>query len=235
MSERSTSLWLHGGLCAVYRVIRVMYRVIARSPAGPLLRVPVVERVHRRMTAPRVTCSDVVEIVRELSAAKVRMWLMGGWGCDALLGEQTRKHADLDLVIPETEERCAVQTLERLGFAVRTRFNSKLLNVAVELIDPRRRRKVALHFVDIDSRGGDGWRTSLSAPMRVIGLDSHELFATGRVSGHPLPCLSAPMQLLLHTGYEPGDDDRRDVSLLCSRFSLPPPPGYGTPAARPGE
>jgi lincosamide nucleotidyltransferase A/C/D/E len=219
----------------VYRVIRVIYRVIARSPAGPLLRVPVVERVHRRITAPRVTCSDVVEIVRELGAAGVRMWLIGGWGCDALLGEQTRRHADLDLVIPETEERLAMRTLERLGFAVRARFDSKLLNVAVELIDPRRRRKVALHFVDIDSREGNGWMTSLSAAMQVIGLESYELFATGGVNGHSLPCLSAPTQLLLHTGYEPGDEDRRDVSLLCSRFSLPPPPGYGMPAARPGE
>jgi hypothetical protein len=71
--------------------------------------------------------------------------------------------------------------------------------------------------------------------MQQIGLRSPEVFATGHVNGHELPCLAAPVQLLLHTGYEPNDDDRRDVSLLCSRFSLPLPPGYGSAADRPGQ
>ena len=33
----------------------------------------------------------------------VRAWLDGGWGVDALIGEQTRVHADLDIMIPWTD------------------------------------------------------------------------------------------------------------------------------------
>ena len=35
-----------------------------------------------------------------LQSAGVRVWLDGGWSVDALLGEQTRPHADLDLAVP---------------------------------------------------------------------------------------------------------------------------------------
>jgi lincosamide nucleotidyltransferase A/C/D/E len=227
--------WRARGDAALYRVIRVVYRVLARSPVHRLLSVSAVERLHRRVTAPRVTYADVVEILRALSAEGIRAWLIGGWGCDALLGEQTRNHSDLDLVIPESEEQQATHTLEGLGFGAYGRFSSRLLSEAVELIDRPRRRKVALHLVDIDSRKADCWKASLMAGMQEIGLDASELFATGYLNGDELPCLSAPVQLLLHIGYEPGEADRRDVSLLCSRFSLPLPPGYGPAAGRPGQ
>ena len=44
---------------------------------------------------------DVLEIVAYLDAAGVRVWLDGGWGVDALLGEQTRPHKDLDIVVEQ--------------------------------------------------------------------------------------------------------------------------------------
>jgi lincosamide nucleotidyltransferase A/C/D/E len=38
-----------------------------------------------------LTASDVLEILAWLEAAEVEIWLDGGWGHDALLGEQTRQ------------------------------------------------------------------------------------------------------------------------------------------------
>lgn len=32
-----------------------------------------------------------------LDARDAEVWVGGGWGVDALLGEQTRQHSDLDL------------------------------------------------------------------------------------------------------------------------------------------
>ena len=44
-----------------------------------------------------MTADAVLEVIATLEEASVRVWLDGGWGVDALLGEQTRNHADLDL------------------------------------------------------------------------------------------------------------------------------------------
>ena len=46
-----------------------------------------------------MTADDVVEIVAWLQAAQVDIWLDGGWGVDALVGEQTRAHKDLDVIV----------------------------------------------------------------------------------------------------------------------------------------
>src|SRR5690348_15995280 len=40
----------------------------------------------------------VLDLVALLEARRLRVWLSGGWAIDALLGEQTRPHDDLDLV-----------------------------------------------------------------------------------------------------------------------------------------
>lgn len=42
----------------------------------------------------------------------------GGWGIDALLGEQTRDHEDLDLVIGLDHALCAARALASSGYAL---------------------------------------------------------------------------------------------------------------------
>jgi lincosamide nucleotidyltransferase A/C/D/E len=41
-----------------------------------------------------VSAQDVISIYQRLMAAGIQVWLTGGWGIDALLGEQTRPHKD---------------------------------------------------------------------------------------------------------------------------------------------
>jgi lincosamide nucleotidyltransferase A/C/D/E len=43
----------------------------------------------------------VVALYLRLQAVGIPIWLDGGWGVDALLGEQTRPHDDLDIVVEE--------------------------------------------------------------------------------------------------------------------------------------
>ena len=43
--------------------------------------------------------ADVVTLYRAFAAADAPVWLMGGWGIDALLGRQTRRHHDLDVLV----------------------------------------------------------------------------------------------------------------------------------------
>ena len=50
-----------------------------------------------------MTGDDVATIVERLDGARIDAWLDGGWAVDALLGEQTRVHDDLDLIVRVTD------------------------------------------------------------------------------------------------------------------------------------
>uniref|UniRef100_UPI003F87D29B nucleotidyltransferase domain-containing protein n=1 Tax=Actinosynnema sp. TaxID=1872144 RepID=UPI003F87D29B len=43
--------------------------------------------------------ADVLAVLDLAEAAGARLWIDGGWGVDALLGERTRRHGDLDVVV----------------------------------------------------------------------------------------------------------------------------------------
>ena len=49
--------------------------------------------------APRMTADDVIAFVQLLKRHDINLYIDGGWGVDALLGEQTRPHADLDIAV----------------------------------------------------------------------------------------------------------------------------------------
>jgi hypothetical protein len=46
---------------------------------------------------------DVIDIYTSLENLGVEIWIDGGWGVDALLGEQTRPHKDLDIAIQQRD------------------------------------------------------------------------------------------------------------------------------------
>jgi len=53
-----------------------------------------------------IDAAEVLRVLGLLGRAGVEVWVDGGWGVDALLGEQTRPHGDLDLAL-RTEDRDA--------------------------------------------------------------------------------------------------------------------------------
>lgn len=61
---------------------------------------------------------SVVDLLRRFEAAGVSPWVDGGWGVDALLGYESSAHADLDLVILESEVPAALKALNAVGFVV---------------------------------------------------------------------------------------------------------------------
>jgi lincosamide nucleotidyltransferase A/C/D/E len=63
-----------------------------------------------------MTGADVLHVIDLLKAAGVPVWVDGGWGVDALLGEQTRLHDDLDLDLA-LEHRDLVRFLQAMGDA----------------------------------------------------------------------------------------------------------------------
>jgi lincosamide nucleotidyltransferase A/C/D/E len=163
-----------------------------------------------------IGADDLLEIVGRLEQAGVRMWLEGGWGVDALLGEQTREHDDLDLAVAHEDlEKC----FDALAEFERDADRSE--PPASYVLSDRADRRVDLHPLVLDARG-NGWQPA--GEDRWWLYTANGLRASGVVAGRELRCLSAELQLRHHLGYELDADDRRDLALLADRFGIPLPP-----------
>ena len=162
--------------------------------------------------------SDVTAVVEHLRLAGLSVWLDGGWGVDALLGAQTRAHDDLDCVIALEDAAKVINALASLGFVLGD--DERPTRFVMRHADDRR---VDFHTVTFDAEGGgvqqlqDGraWRYP---PQGFSGV--------GLVNGMTVSCISPEVQMLSHFGYEPDDNDRRDMRLLADRFGLELSPPY---------
>ena len=63
-----------------------------------------------------MTEADVVEVLGWLGEREIAVWLDGGWGVDALVGEQTRDHKDLDLIVRDDHVSRISDVLHEHGF-----------------------------------------------------------------------------------------------------------------------
>jgi lincosamide nucleotidyltransferase A/C/D/E len=164
-----------------------------------------------------IDADQALDVLARLQAAGVRAWIGGGWGIDALIGEQTRRHDDLDLAINTRDEAHTIQTLQQAGFRIvedhrPTRFVMRTSGGA----------EVDLHPVDFTHHGPGVQHVPDGNPF----LYPPDAFATGRIAGRLVPCLSAVQQVRFHLGYPPLDKDHHDMRLLRDRLGLTIPPPY---------
>ncbi|HEX5115814.1 MAG TPA: hypothetical protein VFW65_11510 [Pseudonocardiaceae bacterium] len=156
--------------------------------------------------------ADVAAVLDLL--AGVRTWVDGGWGVDALLGETSRDHADLDLVVVDV--RLARSALVGGGFRHVLR---DWLPTALALADDAG-REVDLHPVIPTSDGGGDQvlpgGSSFHYPAPVAGV----------IGGRAVSCVDAATQITCHLGYSPQDKDFADVRRLAGRFGISLPEPY---------
>jgi Aminoglycoside-2''-adenylyltransferase len=170
----------------------------------------------------RRACSgaDVLEVLEVLSAAGVEAWVDGGWGIDALIGEQSREHADVDLALPTRRWGRALRALESRSFAI-VRDDGPY---NVVLLDPLG-RLVDLHAFDDTTTvtGTDG--VARHGP-NGLAYEAGGFDGAGTIDGRSVPCMSAGFQMRSHTGYEVDEVDFHDVRLLHQRFGIAIPDDY---------
>lgn len=152
---------------------------------------------------------SVLSLIRE---ARADVWIGGGWGIDALIGEQTRDHRDLDLMHRQEQEAAVVAALADAGF-VET-LDWRPVRFVVTAPDGR---EIDLHPL-VFAEDGSATQASLE-PSRPFRYPA-SAFVTGEIGGTPVPCLSAEQQVHFHQGYEPADRDRHDMAQLRRVFGV---------------
>ena len=161
---------------------------------------------------------DVLEIVGLLRVRGVRLWIDGGWGVDALLGEQTRDHHDLDLAVEMADRDTYEAAVAEAGF--KFLYQDGPLNWVVR---DDRGLEIDVHLVDtsVELTDPNGKRVYGGIPYDVGCFDG-----IGVLGGVEVGCCTAEFQMKSHTGYEIGDTDVHDIAALHQRFGLPIPDIY---------
>ena len=155
----------------------------------------------------------VLDLLAQLDGVDV--WIDGGWAVDALLGEQTRVHDDLDLVSRIEDSARIMETLDGyvLGYGGPPH--------SFELVDGDG-HQVDVHPATFQPNGDavyamwDGGEWLFPA----AGFAGR-----GSILGVEVPCLTPEVVLVNHAaGYALDAEHQRDVHALSERFGLPLPP-----------
>jgi lincosamide nucleotidyltransferase A/C/D/E len=178
-----------------------------------------------------VTAEDVVEICKKLSANGIQVWLTGGWGIDALLGEQSRPHKDLDVIMLLDDMLRMTGLLSEDGYELDTLWSENQMvrdsngdetATAFVLIDPEGREFDA-HAITLDEQGNGipAWDEDES-----FIFAKEDLAGEGTVLGYAVQCITPESQKVCHSGYEIPEKQISDLELLNEKFGVGYPDGY---------
>jgi len=165
-------------------------------------------------TQPEMTANDAIEILKLLEKNDIIVIIDGGWGVDALLGEQTRPHEDLDVAVFHKDVPKIRVLLEARGYRDVPRDDTWECNFV--LGDDRG------HLFDIHSCTFD------EAGNNIFGVEYayDALQGEGSIDGYPVRCITPDWMVKFHIGYELDENDYHDTRLLCERFGIELPNEY---------
>jgi lincosamide nucleotidyltransferase A/C/D/E len=163
---------------------------------------------------PEMTIDDVLEMVQLFAQHHLDVCIDGGWGVDALLGEQTRVHTDLDIALPHQQVPLLRALLEARGFTDVPRDDTRDCNF---VLGDEVGRLIDFHSYTFDAAGN-----------LVFGVEYpfDSLTGSGFIAGQGVKCITPDWMVKFHTGYKLDENDYQDVKALCRRFGFEIPPDY---------
>ena len=163
--------------------------------------------------------SDVIDLYSSLENLGVKIWIDGGWSVDALLGEQSRSHQDLDIAIEEKDAPKLKEMLRGRGYKEIRLEDARDWNF---VLGDKYGRELDVHVIVFDSQGNGIYGPKENGEMYPAG----SLTGTGLIEGRTVRCVSAEWMVKFHSGYELRDKDFQDVSALCTKFGIDLPSEY---------
>ena len=167
---------------------------------------------------------DVIGICRLLEADGIQVWLTGGWGVDALLGEQTRPHKDLDVIMLVDDVIRMRELLDREGYGLKELWSENLWAMDASgcetatafVLRDSMGREIDAHAMHLDAQGNGlpAWESE------GLIFQRQDLAGEGLIGGVPVRCITPQMQVMCHTGYALPEVQVRDLELLHVMFDI---------------
>jgi len=163
---------------------------------------------------PELTAEGAVELLNLFERNHIEVTVDGGWGVDALVGRQTRSHADLDIVVRYQDVGRLRLVLEQNGFRDVPRPDTREVNF---VMGDKHGRQVDIHTYTLDRR---------HHPEQGLDYPLDSLNGRGSILGHAVKCIDAENMVRFHSGYELDENDYHDVKVLCKKFGITMPEEY---------
>ncbi len=138
---------------------------------------------------------------------KLKFWLDGGWAVDILVGKQTRKHEDLDIVIKKGDLDKFKRLMQKESYFLVERDDTRPHNFV--LVDDQA-HLVDVHVVKFDQLGNGIYgpeKNHQAYPAWAFG-------GKGVLGGEEFPVLEAKYLLGSRKGYKLRPKDLHDIKLL---------------------
>jgi lincosamide nucleotidyltransferase A/C/D/E len=123
-----------------------------------------------------MTAKEAIELYKLFDRHGIKVWIDGGWGVDALLGHQTRKHDDLDIAVQHSNLSTLCNLLEDCGYRHVPSGGSWACNFVLA-DDPGHR--IDVHSFEINSSGEN-----------IFGVAdrAEHLAGAGMIDGYQVRC-----------------------------------------------
>ena len=161
-----------------------------------------------------MTSETVLSLYNRFRENGITVWIDGGWGVDALLGEQTREHADLDIAVHRKDNEQLRQLLESDGYEKEPRYDSSEF---MYVMKNKTGESVDIHVFEYDDNGKNTYG---------ILYPFGSLTGTGMIDGQQVNCIDPQWQFQFKTGYKPKEKDIHDVRTLIGKFGFELPKKY---------
>jgi lincosamide nucleotidyltransferase A/C/D/E len=161
-----------------------------------------------------MTLKEVIDIYNRLENRSIKIWIDGGWSVDALLGEQTREHQDLDIAINQKDVGPFVDFLKNNDYKEIKRDSEHNL-----VFRDNSGREIDMHAFISDVEGN------------VVGgimYPTQSLTGLGILDEHRVRCISPEymVQFLAPWLTKHPHKYLQAISALCEKFGIEYPKEY---------
>lgn len=157
-----------------------------------------------------MTALDVLELYEVLEAQGIPVWIDGGWCVDALVGQQTRAHPDLDIAVERQSASRLEQLLLSRGYQRRVGQDTSAWNYTLEKLG----LVVDVHVFEFDQNGKN---------IYGVQYPYGSLSGEGMILGSSVRCIGPEWMFKFKTAYPPREKDLRDVEALSAKYGFEVP------------
>jgi lincosamide nucleotidyltransferase A/C/D/E len=172
-----------------------------------------------------VTPEDVIHLYQLLENHGIQTWLTGGWGIDALLGEHTRPHKDLDILMLADDVLRMNDLLAEDGYSLKEYWSENQFTEDAwgnRIASGYVLWDTAEHELDVHAFRFDphGFAVPAWDVEEGFVLTSHDLSGVGTIQGMRVRCQSAENQMLCHSGYAIPPHQWPDLEALHDKLGV---------------
>jgi lincosamide nucleotidyltransferase A/C/D/E len=161
----------------------------------------------------------IVDLYSHVETVGIKIWIDGGWAVDALLGEQTRSHEDLDIAVEHKNLPTLKEYLASQGYESTPRDDDKMWDL---VMNDGKGHEIEVHAFEFDDNG------KVVEEKYWNGYSADSLNGVGWINGKQVRCVGIGQLLKTHQAdkRELKEKDYKDIRVLCDKFGLEYPDGH---------